>query len=545
MNIDGGFQVSDLVGVVRRRGKVAVLVAIVLALVAYWIAMALPNEFTSYATVLVEPQAVNKTLVESGVAESDLNERLHLMTAEILSRSRLSRIIDEFDLYEDESEYLLRESIIGLMRERISVTPVIPDLQQGRPGRRDRELEINEFRIFFTDYDAGVAAAVAQRLAENFIENHINARVQVSQKSLEFIQGELSRLAERIRAVEADVARVKNENPGKLPEDMLANQRRLERVLSDMAVAQRALAEATSDESFYRTQVAQASAFAIPNDTASPVRRLEMLRLQLAEQKSRGYTDKHPDVIATKAEIASVEKTVDELGDDGAPPSLMAQQTEAEARRAGLRRQAAEQEIFRLQGLADEIQGLIVETPAVTEVLDGLNREYEHLFASFQDFSNRHLEATVQAQLERRQLGEQFRVLEGAFPSPEPSAPNRPLIIILGVLFGLGLGGGIAILLEASDTSTHNARRLQNQIQLPVLASIPEIWLEADRIALRRQRLRSLAATGALVVFGLAGGLANHWWVNGLPGFFSGAGVGEEATADAGLGGPDASETGS
>jgi polysaccharide chain length determinant protein (PEP-CTERM system associated) len=543
MNVDGGFQLSDVGGIVRRRGKVTALVALAFALVAYWVAMALPNEYRSYATVLVEPQAVDEELVRAGVQSSDLNERLHLMTAQILSRARLSRIIDEFNLYQEESEYLLRENIIGLMRERIKVAPVVSDLEQGQGRTRQRDLEINEFKIFFTDYDAGVAAQVAQRLANDFIENHINARVQVSQKSLEFIQSELERLAERIRAVEAQVAKVKNEHPGQLPEDMLANQRRLERVLSDSAVAQRALAEATSDESFYRSQVAQAAAFSAPNDAASPVRRLELLRLSLAELKSRGFTDKHPDVIASTAEIASLEKAVDELDADGAPMNLVAQQTEAQARRAGLRRQAAEQEIFRLQGLADEIQDLLGKTPAVAELLDGLNREYEHLFSSFQDFSNRHLEATVQAQLERRQLGEQFRVLEAAFAASRPSAPNRPVIILLGIIFGLALGAGMALVLETADTSPHSARKLQTQIQLPVLASIPQIWLEADRIALRRRRLRSVAATAAVVVFGLAGGAMNYMWVNGAPGFLQSGD--EEAPLDAGGTSLETAETGS
>jgi uncharacterized protein involved in exopolysaccharide biosynthesis len=193
-----------------------------MALVGYWVAMALPNVYTSSATVLVEPQAVAEDLVKAGVAGSDLNERLHLMTAQILSRSRLSRIIDELELYPEESQHMLREELIGLMKRRINVAPVVPDLEkeQARASRgRMPNIEINEFRIFFSDADPRVARDVAQRLANDFIETHIGNRVQLSQKSLEFIDAELERLAERIRTVEAEIARVKNENPGKLPED--------------------------------------------------------------------------------------------------------------------------------------------------------------------------------------------------------------------------------------------------------------------------------------------------------------------------------------
>ena len=531
MNVEGGLQITDLWGVARRRGKLVALTALLVFLASYWLAMALPNVYTSYATVLVEPQAVDEELVRAGVKSSDINARLHLMTAEILSRPRLSRIIDEFKLYQEESEYMLRDEVIDLMRSRIRVQPVVPELEQ---GNRRRELEINEFQLFFDDYDSQMAMNVAQRLANDFIQSHIEARVKVSQKSLEFIQDELDRLAERIRVVEADIAKVKNENPGKLPEDFAANQRRLERALGDLALAQRVLTEAISDEAFYKSQLASASLGAT-NDETSPARRLELLKLQLAEFQSRGFTEKHPDMVKTRAEIEALEATVAALensdGDEAHGGSLLFQQTQAQARRATLRRQAAEEEIARLKRLALQIETLLGATPAVAEQLDGLNREYEHLFGSFQDFSNRYLEASVQAQLERRQLGEQFRVLEAAFEAFEPSAPNRLLILILGLLFGCAVGVGVGLLMEATDTSAHDARQLQSRLQLPVLASIPRIWLESDRIALRNKRLREAAATASLVGFALVGGAVSYLWVNGMPGFVAAVFSGESAPA--------------
>src|SRR5512134_1028653 len=99
MNVDGGFQLGDLAGIVRRRGKIAAFAALLGVLAAYWLAMALPNVYTSYATVLVEPQSVDEELVRAGVQASDINERLHIMSAQILSRPRLSAIIDKVGLY--------------------------------------------------------------------------------------------------------------------------------------------------------------------------------------------------------------------------------------------------------------------------------------------------------------------------------------------------------------------------------------------------------------------------------------------------------------
>jgi uncharacterized protein involved in exopolysaccharide biosynthesis len=359
--------------------------------------------------------------------------------------------------------------------------------------------------------------------------------VEVSGKSLDFIQGELDRMSTEIREVEAAVAKVKNDNPGRLPEDIPNNQRRLERITSDLAFAQRAYSEARSDEAFFRSQAATAASMGGGN-ASSPLIRLQMLETALTEYQSRGFTEKHPDIIRTRTEIEATRQRMEDIDPDDpsrTQSSFAQHNAEAEGERASQRRASSEEEIQRLENLAAEIQILLAETPAVAEQLDGLERRYQHLFGSYQDFSNRRLEATVQAQLERRQLGEQFRVLEAAFVAPEPTSPNRPVLMVLGVFFGIAVGVAAGLLLEATDGSIHNVRQLQNLVQIPVLAAIPQILLESDRRVLRRRRISTGIATIALVGFALAGGLASYVWVNGGPGWLVGEDVVEELEADA------------
>ena len=95
MNLEQGINTFDLFGFVRRRGKLIAIAAGGVILVTFWITMALPNLYESAAVILVEPQSVDEKLVDSGVRDGDLNEKLDLMSAEILSRSRLSKIITE------------------------------------------------------------------------------------------------------------------------------------------------------------------------------------------------------------------------------------------------------------------------------------------------------------------------------------------------------------------------------------------------------------------------------------------------------------------
>jgi hypothetical protein len=239
---------------------------------------------------------------------------------------------------------------------------------------------------------------------------------------------------------------------------------------------------------------------------------------------------------------AAVEKMADEEEASRimAGSNLAVQTAESERRRAELKMTASAEEVARLQGQVDEIRLLLAETPAVAEQLDALQREYRSQLESYETYILRQQQASVQADMERRQLGEQFRVLEAAFQAPEPTSPNRPILVVLGVVLAVALGFGLAILLEAVDTSVHDARQLQTLLNLPVLAAIPNIRLESDRLRLRRRRIRGALLASALTVFALAGGAANYVWVNGKPGFVSsllGEKTGEGETAGGETGG--------
>lgn len=518
MNVERGFSVTDLQGMLRRRAGIVITAGAVGLLLSLPLAALLPNTYASYATVLVEPQRVSEKLVEGGLEVTDLNTRLDLMSMQILSRPRLSRIIDDLDLYGEESEAMTREAVIEMMRSNITVEPVEAELAQERTSR---DVPINTFRIIFRSANANTAAAVTNRLANDFIEEHIRERVEISGETSEFIEAELARLGARIQEVETRIAQIKGENPGKLPDDLGYNQRLLERTLQSITSAQRELDVARSDEAFYRQQSLNAGTSG-SGDPTSPARRLEQLEVQLGSLKAQGYTDKHPDVLSARTEIEGLRARLAqeaESAEDGTareddPLNLAQQNAEAERRRAELRIASIQEEIQRLQGLLEEVQQRIAETPRVAERLDSLQREYEHLTASYRDFSNRRLAAGVAANMERRQKGEQFRVLESAFPASEPSSPNRPMIILLGLTLGLGLGAALAVLLEGMDSSFHGARPLQGSMRIPVLTSIPSILFDSDRAARRRRRVRQVAAVAVVSLVVVIGSGAGYWWVN-------------------------------
>src|SRR5690606_20326512 len=233
----------------------------------------------------------------------------------------------------------------------------------------------------------------------------------------------------------------------------LSNQAQMEHAMQAIRFAQQRLAEAESDIGFYRQQAATARLEGERGDVVgravSPARRLQELEMALSGFKARGFTDRHPDVITARAEIEQLRKRLAE-GDEGpVPASLAEQEALAQAARAELRAEANRQELQRLQQVVAQAQERLAATPRVAEQLEALQREWYSLNESFQSFSAKRLEANVAANMERRQKGEQFRVLEAAFPPPAPTSPNRIVILLVGLFLAVAMGAGVGLLLEA------------------------------------------------------------------------------------------------
>jgi polysaccharide chain length determinant protein (PEP-CTERM system associated) len=514
MDVNEGIQLEDLRGVLHRRRGTILWVAGLVFGASIFIASVLPNEYVAESVLMVEPQTISEALVGSSQAGIDLTQRLNLMASEILSRSRLSRIIDDLGLYPEESKEMTREQVIEFMRGHIRVEPVIPELEV----EDARDQQIDTFRIIYRADTPRIAADVTNRLASDFRDEHIKKRTEVSGDTSEFVDAERQRLAVRIQEVEDRVAALKTEHSGRLPENLVHNQQLQQRLFDQLRVAEREVALAESDAAFYRQQ-----ALSAPADPRleSPEQRLQVLELRIAEYRSRGFTDKHPDITTTEREIEEVRRSI--LGDpaeeaeEGETKSLAQQNAEGEERRATLTAEAGRAEIDRLRQQLTEVEARLAATPRVAERLGALEREYEALHRSYREFSAKRVDAAVAANIERQVKGERFRVLESAVVDPDPASPNRPLILVLGLLLGVALGLGLALMLEAVDSSFHAPRPLQEALQLPVLAAIPQILLEQDRARQLRQRLRTAVLASAFGILVLSSSGIGYVVVNGMP----------------------------
>jgi hypothetical protein len=137
------------------------------------------------------------------------------------------------------------------------------------------------------------------------------------------------------------------------------------------------------------------------------------------------------------------------------------------------------------------------QTPGVATRMTELMRDYETLKKTYEDLLSKSQSAKVSANLERRQIGEQFKIIDPARFPQRPVSPNRPRIILLGAVGGLMLGLGLAGFMEYRNTSLRSEADVVQALSLPVLAIVPTMVTAGDRARRKKTRLL-VASTGAL-----------------------------------------------
>jgi uncharacterized protein involved in exopolysaccharide biosynthesis len=147
---------------------------------------------------------------------------------------------------------------------------------------------------------------------------------------------------------------------------------------------------------------------------------------------------------------------------------------------------ATELEISRLKEEEEKVKGQIMKyrerienTPMRELAMTNLTRDYQNTKDLYQTLSKKSEEAQQAENLERRQKGEQFKVIDPGRIPEKPFRPDIPKILLFGILIGLGSGFGLAFFREQMDRSFRDAEDLETTMGFKVLANIPTIQKEA------------------------------------------------------------------
>lgn len=171
--------------------------------------------------------------------------------------------------------------------------------------------------------------------------------------------------------------------------------------------------------------------------------------------------------------------------------------------------QATEIEIRNIERQIATYQKRVEDTPKREQDLLSLKRDYQNIQTSYDSLLKRKLEADIAVNMERKQKGEQFKIVDPAKLPERPIAPNMRKVFLLVVAAGLAIGGGLAVLLEFLDTSFRNADDMETAFELPVLATLPMLINPKRAFMTRLNNIGSIAMVGInILLLGVFGWVA-------------------------------------
>jgi polysaccharide chain length determinant protein (PEP-CTERM system associated) len=519
------YKPEDFLAIAWRHRWVILVPLVVCALATFAWSRSLPNRYRSEAFVLIIPPQVPESLVRPTITES-LQERLNLMRQQILSRTRLERIILEFNLYSKERQSLLMEQIVERMRVDIGVN--VPKV-----GRRE---EPGHFVVSFDSESPQTAMVVAERLASLFIRENLQGRGIQADATSQFLQSQVDESLRRLQAHEARLEAFRRNNAGRLPEEVESNLQMMQSARQDLQAQtdginrdrdrQITIERSIADEITLGPISAEKPAKGGVAVVQTAAQELAAANAALATLQLR-LEDDHPDVRIARQQIAALEKKAEAEAlqqplSDGLPAApLNAADAERVRRVSNLRAEfdSLERGIQAKRAKAEKAQATIaeyrrrVETgPMLASQLSELMRDYSTLKATYEDLLRKTQAARLSANVEQRQAGEQFRIIDPARRPERPHSPNRVKMNLIGAIAGLGLGLVIVGLLEYRDTSLRTDEDVLVALSLPVLALVPTMWTMEDA---RRRRRRLLLFASSAAVAGIVS-LATIIWKFGL-----------------------------
>ncbi|WP_301749341.1 XrtA system polysaccharide chain length determinant [uncultured Erythrobacter sp.] len=471
---------------VWHRRWIAIATAWGVCVLGWLVVSMIPNSYESKARVYVDVQDVlSKQL---GIA-GDGKEEIMRVRQTLSSAKNLEKVITSTRLGEGITERGALDSMIGELEKKVTVTSEQDNLFEitaaiGRGDLSDAE-------------NAVLARDVVQKLLDILREEHVignrtgistaigDLDRQLDERKLELEQAEQRRLA--FEAQYPDLVGGSDSLSTKVQQARTE----VRNVDADLAAAESGLAAISSQLAATPRSIAGG-----PQATG-PRAALQQAQTQLAELRSRGLTDSHPDVVSTTKQVAILARQAAAAGDDaGGTPnpayaSLIAIKSERQATVEALQARRAA-----LQSNFAALMASQASEPAVAAEANRISRDYDVLRQNYEKLLQDREALRTRGKVEDKASQFRFDVIQQPGVPQKPAAPNRPLLLFGVLIVGIGAGVAAAYALAQLKSSFATPQKLERTFDLPVIGSISLTVSEAAR-AIEKRRLMQFAGACA------------------------------------------------
>jgi capsular exopolysaccharide synthesis family protein len=356
---------------------------------------------------------------------------------------------------ESEADAEARERDAAMSRhvskflDRLNVSPI----------RNTRLAEIS-----WTSPSAQQAAVVTRAIADNYIAMNLEAKFETTQAASAFLAAEVDQLQKEIAAAEAELQRYGTE------QNILSDSEEQDVVSQQLVQLNQELTRVRSER--VRTQANYDSVRGADPSSLAEVRTnrvVEGLKQDLADirqrrtEMSRRFTDDWPEMQDLTNQIDDIEGRIGE--EEAALQAAIVQQARAEFAAARDREQQVDALLAQATRNAANLNESLIAYRSLQTRIQSRNQTLESLL-------ERQSETGVSARLQGSQTSN-IRVIDEAAVPLEPFSPNLPLNLLFGLIGGLVLGIGTAVVQEYLDNTLKSAEDVERLLGVPNLAIVP------------------------------------------------------------------------
>lgn len=470
---------------VWNRRWLALAIAWGVCLIGWLVVSLIPAQYESSARIMVRQQTVLSEKV--GITAGERRKAIEQLQQTLGSSANLERVVKGTDIGRTVVSEAELASAISALRPNITIKP--------------DPLNESVFSITALHSSPRIARDVVQKLIDIAEEENIAGDRAETSKTLKFLDAQLEARQKELQEAEAKRVTFETQNLGMLPGAGSASMR-IESARAEMSQIDSQLIQARSAIAALSSQLAGtprtlAGAGAGSNPVASA-------QAELASMRARGYTDDHPDVIAIRNQIAILRSQgAGSAGAGGMPnPAYASLQSMLAERQASVTALTARKSA--LQGEISDFAAKQISQPGLAAEYSRISRDYEVLKTQYDKLLADREAIRLRGQVENETGTVQFEVVDKPGVPSAPSKPNRPLLLAMVLLAGLGAGAGTAFALGHLQTSFPTAAKLEKASGLPVIGAISQMLTSAQREERKRKMKMFLGASSGLVgVFAL------------------------------------------
>ena len=478
-----------------RRRWWGVVVAWLVCIVGWTWVMMMPDRYQASARVYVDTQSLLQPLLTGLTVAPNVEQQIILMTRQLVSRPTLEKVARMTDLDVKAKTPEQTEAMLDDLASKIAIADA---------GRE------NLYTISYQDANPELARKVVQSLLTIFVETSLGKTRQDISSSQRFIEEQLQQYQQKLVEAENALTEFKRKYIGMMPGQGGDYYAKLAETSTLLRQAQLDQQEAVNRRNQLKRQLADeepeltAAAAAAPTNSEID-NRIQALQRQL-DQLRMQFTDLHPDIQSTKRLIAQLEaqkkaeiaqRKADPVGARIQNPvyqQLTIAIAEADATVSSLGARVAE-----YQRRYNELRSASNMIPQVEQEYTQLMRDYDVYKKNYDELLARRESVTLSGEVESKTDTVEFRVIDPPFVPSEPSWPNRPLLLSLVALGGLGAGIAVAFLLSQLRRTVTDRRVLRELTGLPVLGGVSRVDTPETLRRRRKGLLTYLAALGSLI----------------------------------------------